>query len=306
MMQLHIPVLLYETIRALNVKPGGRYIDCTLGSAGHALAILEKSQPGGHLLGIDMDPEAIEVARERLRPYRDSIFLVNNNFANLASVCDQYNFFPADGILLDLGVSSLQLAEGRRGFSFQHNGPLSMCFDYEQEFTAATIVNTFSEEELARLIRDYGEEPLHRRIARYIVRNRPLKTTQELAQIVEWALGGRRGPIHPATKTFQALRIFINDELANLKAVLPQTMNLLNSGGRLAIISYHALEDRMVKEFLNRESSGCICPPRSPKCICGHVPTLSIVNKKIIIPLPAEVQFNPRSRSAKLRVAERV
>jgi len=305
-MQLHIPVLLYETIRALNIKPGGRYIDCTLGSAGHALAILERGSPGGQLLGIDIDPEAIEVARERLQPYSSNVLLVNQNFADLATICAQYNFHPVDGILFDLGVSSLQLTESRRGFSFQQDGPLNMCFDPRQDFTAATIVNTLPEEELARIIRDYGEEPLNRRIARYIVRNRPLTTTQELAQIVEWARGGRRGQIHPATKTFQALRIAVNQELANLKVALQQAVRLLGIGGRLVVISYHSLEDRIVKEFLNRESKGCLCPPHIPKCICGHIPALTTVTKKVITPLPAEVEFNPRSRSAKLRVAERI
>lgn len=301
----HIPVLLEEAIKALAVQPGGRYIDCTLGGGGHAEAILQHSAPGGQLLGIDADPNALEVAEKRLEPYRNSALLVNDNFANLQAICIKYDFFPVHGIFFDLGLSSLQLNGNGRGFSFQRDADLDMRLNPGQETTAADIVNNYSEAALAHLIKTYGEETFSRRIARSIVRERPIRTTSHLARVVERALGGKRGKIHPATRTFQALRIEVNQELVHLEAALRQAIELLGFGGRLVVVSYHSLEDRIVKQVLRRESQGCICPPGVPVCRCGHTPTLRLVNRKIITPSEAEIQCNPRGRSARLRVAER-
>ncbi|MDP2930970.1 MAG: 16S rRNA (cytosine(1402)-N(4))-methyltransferase RsmH [Chloroflexota bacterium] len=302
----HIPVLLEETVRALSVQPGGRYIDCTVGGGGHAAAILQRSSPGGQLLGIDADPRAVAVARVRLAAYHSSFRLVNDNFANLQNICLKYDFFPVHGILFDLGLSSLQLGDDERGFSFQHDAPLDMRVNPDLSVSAADIVNTYSEAELADLLRTYGEEILSRRIARRIIGERPVQSTLQLAQIVERAAGGRRGKIHPATRTFQALRIAVNHELDNLRGALKQAVKLLGFEGRLVVISYHSLEDRIVKQFLQREAKGCVCPPETPVCICGHTPSLRLINRKVITPSAEEIERNPRSRSAKLRAAERV
>ena len=302
----HVPVLAKETVEALAVYPGGRYIDCTLGGGGHATAILEQSSPGGQLLGIDADPEAIKIARTRLEAYRDSILLVNENFINLLAICIKHDFFPVHGILFDLGLSSLQLDNSVRGFSFQLDGPLDMRLSPSQEVTAADIINTYSKTGLAHLIRTYGEEIHSHQIAQSIIKERPIKTTLHLARTIEQAVGGRRDRIHPATRTFQALRIAVNHELEHLEAALKQSINLLGFEGRLVVISYHSLEDRIVKQFMRQESRGCICPPGTPTCICGHKPSLRLVSRKVVAPSPAEIQLNPRSRSAKLRVAERI
>ncbi len=289
----HIPVLLEEAIEALAVQPGGRYIDCTLGAGGHAVAILERSSPGGQLLGIDADPRAVKTARARLEAYSGSTLLVNQNFAELRAICVKHNFFPVHGILFDLGLSSVQLNGGGRGFSFQHDAPLDMRLHPSQPVTAADIVNTSSEAELAQLIKTFGEESRGGKIAHYIVQERPIKTTLKLAEVVEQATGGRRSRIHPATKTFLALRIVVNQELEHLKSALRQAIDLLGFGGRLVVISYHSLEDRVVKQFMQQEAS-------------REAALLRIINKKVIIPSLAEIQFNPRSRSAKLRAAERI
>ncbi len=301
----HIPVLLSETLRALAVQPGGRYIDCTVGAGGHAAAILEHSSPGGQLLGIDADPAAIEAARRRLKDYQESALLVNDNFVNLQAICIKYDFFPVHGILFDLGLSSLQLDGGERGFSFQVDAPLDMRFSPAQPTTAADIVNSAPEDHLADILRTYGEEPRSRRIARLIIENRPIRTTRQLASLIESTIG-RTGRLHPATRTFLALRIAVNRELEHLEAALSQAVELLGFEGRLAVISYHSLEDRTVKRFMQRESRGCICPPGTPACVCGHTASLRMVNKKVITPTREEVQLNPRSRSARLRAAERI
>jgi 16S rRNA (cytosine1402-N4)-methyltransferase len=285
----HTPVLLEETMEALAVQPGGRYIDCTLGAGGHALAILERSSPGGQLLGIDADPEAIAAAMVRLTAYKSSALFINDNFANLKDICIKYGFFPVHGILFDLGLSSLQLEGGGRGFSFQRDEPLDMRLSPAQEVSAADILNTTPEPELARLIRTLGEEHRSRRIAHYIMKERPLKTTPQLVGVIERAVGGRRGRIHPATRTFQALRIAVNEELEHLSSALEQAVSLLGLGGRLVVISYHSLDDRIVKRFTHEEA----------RKAC-----LKLVYKKVITPSRAEVHFNPRSRSAKLRAAE--
>jgi len=303
---VHEPVLLDEVIDALQIQRGGRYVDCTVNGGGHAEAILDECIPGGKLLGIDADPEAIKVATERLKSYGKDAILVNENFKYLENICTRYGFHPVNGILFDLGMSTLQLESSGRGFSFQQDAPLDMRFSPRQAVTAADIVNTYSEGELTALLEKYGEEWRGRQIARRIVEKRPIATTVELAQIVSKAVAGGRGKIHPATKTFQALRIAVNQELENLELALKQAVNLLGSGGRIIAISFHSLEDRLVKEFFRRESQGCLCPPAVPICVCGHISTLRLVTKKTVRPSLAELETNPRSRSAKMRVAERI
>jgi len=303
---VHVPVLLDEVIAGLQPQRGGYFVDCTVGLGGHAAAILEKISPSGRLLGIDADPEAIKLSQDKLSDYGEAVTLVNDNFVNLEAICKRYHFHPVDGILFDLGVSSLQLDTAERGFSFHLDAPLNMRFDPGQGLTASDIVNSFSEQELAKLIEKYGEERHSRRIARYIVQNRPIATTMELARLVEQALGGKRARIHPATRTFMALRIAVNSELQNLELALKQTIDLLHPGGRLTVISYHSLEDRIVKQFMRDAASGCLCPPGTVICRCGHTPTLKLISRKVIKPTSLEIESNPRSRSAKLRIAERL
>jgi len=303
---IHKPVLLKEALGALEMQPGKRYVDCTLGAGGHARAIIERSQPGGRLLGIDADPEATKEARSNLASYAESVIIVNGNFINLETICKENDFLPIHGILFDLGISSLQIDEPKRGFSFQHDGPLDMRFSPEQELTAADALNILNEDKLAELIFVYGEERHSRQVAREIIRHRPIKSTLELANVIKHALGGRRSKINPATRTFMALRIAVNHELENLATALKQADRCLDHRGRLVVISYHSLEDRIVKQFMKQESTGCLCPKEAPKCTCGHTPTLKLISRKVIIPSPNEIAYNPRSRSAKLRVAERL
>ena len=288
------------------MRPGGRFVDGTVGTGGHAEAILQGSSPGGLLLGIDADPKALEIAGRRLAAYGEAVVLVNDNFNHLEEICRAHAFSPVDGILLDLGLSSLQLDDAERGFSFRLDAPLDMRFGPGQSATAADIVNTYDEEDIAAILRDYGEERHSRLIARRIAAIRPIKTTRELANIIEHLPGMTPGRIHPATRTFQALRIAVNRELENLQGVLAQAVRTLAVGGRLAVISYHSLEDRIVKHFMREESRGCLCPPEVPVCGCGHTPTLRLVNRKPISPSEAEIAENPRSRSARLRAAERI
>lgn len=302
----HAPVLLEEAIQYLAVQPGGRYVDCTTGAGGHSLAILEAASPGGLLLGLDADPKALAVAAATLEPFSDSIQLAESNFRRLKSACRRYNFIPVHGVLFDLGISSLQLADIERGFGFQVEAPLDMRFSPSQEITAAAIVNEYDETALADLIWRYGEDLASRRIARAIVRARPLRTTTQLAYVVARVAGRPGSRIHPATHTFQALRIAVNDELTALSDGLEQARDILGPGGRLVVISFHSLEDRIVKQFMQREARGCICPPEQPTCTCGHQPTLQIITKRAIRPGPEELQANPRSRSAKLRAAEKL
>jgi 16S rRNA (cytosine1402-N4)-methyltransferase len=303
----HVPVMTREVVEALNVRPGGRYVDGTVGAGGHAEAIMQAAAPGGQLLGIDKDPDALATARERLARFGDDVRLEQGDYADMDSICREAGFVPVHGVLLDLGLSSLQLGRAERGFSFQEEGPLDMRFSPEQELTAAQIVNEYSEQELADTLWRFGEESQSRRIARRITERRPLSTTTELAKVVEEAVGGRaRRQSHPATRTFQALRIAVNQELLSLAAVLPLAYGLLGDLGRLAVLSYHSLEDRAVKSFVQRESRDCICPPRQPACTCGHKATLRPVSRGALRPTPDEVARNPRSRSARLRVAERL
>jgi 16S rRNA (cytosine1402-N4)-methyltransferase len=305
-MPKHIPVLTEEVILGLNVQPGKQYIDCTLGLGGHARNILEKCYPGGKLLGIDADQQAISVARDRLSAFSDSIVLVNDNFKNLENICLANEYIPVDGILFDLGISSMQLDTPQRGFSFKNDAQLDMRFSSSQELTATDIINILSEEKLAQLLWEYGEERKSRQIAKLIVQNRPIASTSQLSQIVGKVISSRDQRIHPATRTFLALRIAVNNELENLELTLKQTINCLGSKGRLVVISYHSLEDRIVKLFMKRETTGCICSKEIPLCNCKHGASFRYISKKVIIPSFEEIQNNPRSRSAKLRVVERL
>jgi 16S rRNA (cytosine1402-N4)-methyltransferase len=302
----HKPVMLEEVLRTLAVQPGGRYVDCTVGGGGHAEAVLEAASPGGLLLGIDADPNALRLAHARLARFGDATLLVEANFRDVATICRARGFAPVHGVLFDLGLSSLQLSDEARGFSFQTEAPLDMRFSPQQTLTAADIVNTYPEQELAALLWRYGQERHSRPIARRIVRERPLGTTLELARAVQKAVGRGRFRIHPATRTFQAIRIAVNAELENLTLALDQARELLGYGGRLLVISYHSLEDTIVKNFLRREARDCICLPDAPVCVCGHKATLRLVTPTALRPRPAEVALNPRSRSARLRAAERL
>ncbi len=301
----HQPVLYHEIILALQPKNGGRYVDGTVGAGGHARGILEASAPGGRLLGLDVDPQALALARETLAPYGERVCLAQASYVSLPEQLAKLGWQTVDGIVLDLGLSSMQLDTPGRGFSFLHDAPLDMRFDPHSALTAADLVNELPEDELADLLYRYGEEPAARRIAHAIVGARPLRTTLELASVIE-ALLPRRGRIHPATQTFQALRIAVNAELEQVEAALPQAVASLRSGGRLAVISFHSLEDRLVKEYFRRESRNCLCPPRQPICTCGHRATLKEVNRKPLTPGVDEISANPRARSAKLRIAEKL
>jgi|TARA_B110000438_G_scaffold199305_1_gene190841 16S rRNA (cytosine1402-N4)-methyltransferase len=302
----HEPVMMPEIMQALNVQPGGRYIDGTLGEGGHSREILRAADPGGQVLGLDADAEAITVATERLAEYGDSFRAVNANFRDVRATALQHEFVPVHGVLFDLGVSSLQLDRESRGFSFRRADPLDMRFSFDQQITAADIVNRYGESELADIIFHLGEDRAARRIARAIVRSRPILTSIELAEVIE-KVNPRRGKrTHPATQTFQAIRIAVNDELSALETALEQAVSLLGQGGRMAVISYHSLEDRIVKNFVRKQASDCVCPPGTPVCRCDHLATLKIVTRRPLIPTDVEIASNPRARSAKLRVAERI
>jgi 16S rRNA (cytosine1402-N4)-methyltransferase len=311
---VHVPVLLEETLRLLQPRVGGRYIDATTGLGGHSARIAEAIGPDGRLLCIDQDPQALELARTTLSPFGRRISVARANFRDLAAVARAEGFERVDGILFDLGVSSLQLGTPERGFSFGLEGPLDMRMDPAAPLTAAEVVNTWDEPALADLFFRLGEEPRARRIAAAIVRERPLRTTWDLARVVEQAVGraGGQTRIHPATRAFLALRMLVNGELDSLHDALPLATGLLDpgtsahEGGRIAVIAFHSLEDRVVKQFLKRESTDCICPPGLPVCRCGHKATLRLLTRKAIRPSEDEVAANPRARSAVLRAAVRV
>jgi 16S rRNA (cytosine1402-N4)-methyltransferase len=306
MNEAHVPVLFQETIEMLQPRPGGRYIDGTLGAGGHAAAILRASAPDGRLLALDRDPDAIAFAKRRLGELGGRAIFVNATFAAMAELAPAHGFAPVDGILLDLGLSSRQLADAERGFSFLKEGPLDMRFDPAQSVTAADLVNELPEAELADIFWRYGEERRSRHLARIIIANRPVTTTTQLAQLVADQGGRRTGRIHPATRIFQALRIAVNEELAALERVLPAAVDLLVTGGRLAVISFHSLEDRTVKLFMREMSRDCICPPAQPICTCATTPRLRPLRRKAVKPAEAEIARNPRSRSARLRAAEKL
>lgn len=304
----HVPVLLDRVITGLAPAPGYLCIDATLGGAGYAEALLEATAPNGRLLGLDADPEAVERARARLARFAHRVTLVCANFRQMKEIALSVGLSKVNCIILDLGLSSFQLDSPERGFSFQTAGPLDMRMNPGQSLTAHEIVNRWPERDLADIIFRYGEEPSSRRIARAIVEARPLHTTTELAAVVSRVVGGRgdRQHIHPATRVFQALRIAVNDELGALEAVLPQIVELLAPAGRFGAVSFHSLEDRIVKRFIQQETRDCLCPPNLPVCRCGHRATLRSVTRKPLRPDASEIRANPRSRSARLRIAERL
>ncbi len=307
----HVPVMVSEVIDYLNCSPGKKYVDGTLGGGGHAKAILEAIGPDGFLLGIDRDPDAIAYTRQFLDPFQPNVQTFHDNFTHLPQILSRLHISHVDGILLDLGLSLYQLEGSRRGFSFMRDEPLDMRMNPQQSLTAGALVNKLSEKELADLITRYGEEPYAVRIGRRIVdsrRKKMITSSLQLAEIVKKAVPARhrRGRIHPATRTFQALRIAVNQELEALKEFLDEAVNFLNPGGRLCVLSFHSLEDRIVKERFKTLSKGCICPPQLPKCVCGKIPRMSILTKRPVRPAAEEVRTNSMARSAKLRAAERL
>lgn len=302
----HLSVLYKETLEALSPTPGGRYVDGTLGAGGHAWGLLEGSRPDGQLLGLDVDPHALALAMQRLAPFGERAHIRHGSYADLAQHLAALGWGEVDGILLDLGASSMQFDQAERGFSFQQDGPLDMRFNPAAARSAADLVNTLPEAELADLLYAYGEERQSRRIARAIVAARPLHTSRALAELVAKTLGGKRTGVHPATRSFQALRIAVNGELDAVQAVLPQAVAALKPGGRLAIISFHSLEDRLVKQYFRQESRDCVCPPGQPVCTCGHTASLKELTRKPIAASEQEIAANPRARSAHLRVAVRL
>ncbi|HSS94536.1 MAG TPA: 16S rRNA (cytosine(1402)-N(4))-methyltransferase RsmH, partial [Candidatus Dormibacteraeota bacterium] len=293
----HQPALSQEVIELLKPQAGAVAIDCTLGQAGHARQILDRIEPGGRLLGIDRDPAAVESARSVLAPYGPAAVAVHGRFSDLDALARDAGFVPADMILFDFGLSSVQLDTPERGFSFRADGPLDMRMDPSSTLSAARVVNELDVRELERILRDYGEERWARRIAQFIVARRPLRTTRDLASAVEAAIPRRAWPrdINVATRTFQGIRIAVNDELGEIEPGLKAALEILKPGGRMATISFHSLEDRLVKSFFNVESKDCICPPQQPVCTCGHRATLRIVTRRPIRPSEAEEAANPRA-----------
>ena len=306
----HISVLLNECLDGLNIKPDGIYVDGTLGGAGHSSQIAKRLTTG-KLIGIDRDPVALKAAGERLKPYKDRVTLVHANFCEIARVLEELNIPGVDGILLDLGVSSPQLDDGDRGFSYMADAPLDMRMNSQDVLTAETVVNTWSQEELKRILYTYGEERYAPQIAAAICRRRednPIKTTLELVDIIRSAMppAALREKQHPAKRSFQAIRIAVNDELGSVEKVMKDAIPALNPGGRLAVITFHSLEDRIVKTAMAAASKGCTCPPRLPVCVCGKKPLMKQVTRKPIVASNEELDENPRSRSAKLRVCEKL
>ena len=306
----HVSVLLPETIEGLNIRPDGIYADGTLGGGGHASEVAARLTEGGRLIGIDQDADAIAAAGERLKPFGDRVTIVRDNYVNMKQVLADLGIEAVDGICLDLGVSSYQLDTAERGFSYMEDAPLDMRMDRREDRTAADLVNECTEQELFRIIRDYGEDRFAKNLAKHIVKareRRPIRTTGELADIIRGAIpmkiqvtGG-----HPAMRTFQALRIALNRELQVLEDSIDEMIGLLNPGGRLCIITFHSLEDRIVKNGFRRNESPCTCPPGFPVCVCGKKSRGTVITKKPILPTKEEEQENPRSRSAKLRIFER-
>ena len=307
----HKPVLLEECLTALHIKPDGVYVDGTLGRAGHSVEIAKRLTGGGRLICLDRDETAIAAAKVRLADYMDRVTLVHSNFSRLGEVLAELGVSGADGMLFDLGVSSPQLDEAQRGFSYMADAPLDMRMDRDQSLTAYEIVNNWPREELKSILYEYGEERFAPQIAAAIERVRtdhPIETTLELVDIIRSAMppSALREKQHPAKRSFQAIRIAVNDELGELPPMLKAAAEQLHAGGRLAVISFHSLEDRIIKKTLQELATGCTCPPSFPVCVCGHKPKIKILTKKPIIATREEVEENPRSRSAKLRVAERV
>ena len=305
----HISILLNECLDALEIKPDGTYMDATLGGAGHSLRIAQRLDKGGRLICIDRDDAALNNAEKRLKDVRERVTLVKSDFRNLDNVISDLGLSGVDGILFDLGVSSPQLDEAERGFSYQQDAPLDMRMDATKPFSAYDVVNTYSEADLDRIIFTYGEERWAKRIAQFIVAeraNKPIETTGELVDVIKKAVpkGARKDGPHPAKRTFQAIRIEVNGELDVLERAIDQAAHRLTEGGRLCIITFHSLEDRIVKEAYRRQENPCICPPQFPVCVCGRKPVGKVITRKPIVPSKEELAENHRSRSAKLRILE--
>lgn len=306
----HVSVLLEECIEGLDIKPDGIYVDGTLGGAGHSSRIAAELSTG-RLIGIDRDPVALKAAEKRLEPWADRVTLVHSNFCEIASVLDDLGIEAVDGILLDLGVSSPQLDDGQRGFSYMADAPLDMRMNNQDVLTADTVVNTWSYEDLKRILYDYGEERYAPQIASHICRRRetaPIRTTLELVDVIRSAMPpvALREKQHPAKRTFQAIRIAVNDELGSVEKVMADAIPRLAPGGRLAVITFHSLEDRIVKTAMANASRGCTCPPSFPVCVCGKKPQVKLISRKPIVSGDEELERNPRARSAKLRICEKL
>ena len=307
----HVSVLLNECIDGLNIKPDGVYVDCTMGGAGHSKEIVKKLSSEGLFIGIDQDINAINTAKERLNEYSDRVKFVHSNFENIKSELEKLGITKIDGVLADLGVSSHQLDEADRGFSYMQDAPLDMRMDVRSEFSAYDVVNSYSEDELNRIIKEYGEENWSRRIAKFIVEAReesPIKNTGELVEIIKKAIPKKAridGP-HPAKRTFQAIRIEVNNELNVITSLIRDVASIMNKGGRICIITFHSLEDRIVKNEFKYLATDCICPPELPICQCDKEKEVKVITRKPTLPSKEEIEVNPRSRSAKLRVAEKI
>lgn len=307
----HKSVLLQECIDALNIRPDGIYLDGTLGGAGHSSQIARRLTEGGRLIGVDRDRTALAAAKERLAPYADRVTLVHSNFAEIDAILDSLGIPAVDGMLFDLGVSSPQLDDASRGFSYMADAPLDMRMDKDDVLTAGEVVNTWPQGELRRILYDYGEERYAPQIAAAICRARekaPVETTLELVDIIRSAMPAQalREKQHPAKRSFQAIRIAVNDELGAVSRMMQAAVGRLNPGGRLAVITFHSLEDRIVKSEMQQATRGCTCPPEFPVCVCGKKPLVKLVTRKPIVSGLAELEENPRARSAKLRVAEKL
>ncbi|HVO66697.1 MAG TPA: 16S rRNA (cytosine(1402)-N(4))-methyltransferase RsmH [Syntrophales bacterium] len=311
MCSFHTPVMQREVVESLHLQPGGIYVDGTVGGGGHALEILRGTSPDGLLIGIDVDDDALRESEKRLKPFGSRKIIIKGNFADIDTILDKLNIKEVDGILLDLGVSSHQLKTADRGFSFSLNAALDMRMDRSHGLSAYDIINTFPEKELAKIIKDYGEEIMAERIVKTISDRRkvtPIKTTADLACIIARAVPSRfkSKRIHPATKTFQAIRIYVNSELLNLHKAIDRGVDVLKKSGRFSIISFHSLEDRIIKNCFRSWEKGCICPPDIPICTCHRNAKLNVLTKKPVTPSDSEIESNPRARSAKLRTAERI
>ena len=307
----HVPIMLAEILDHLGLRPGGIYVDCTLGGGGHSIGIVSRIQPGGRLIGIDQDPNALAAAGKKLAEFADSTTLVHSNFYRIKEVLAELGIPAVDGILFDIGVSSHQLDEAERGFSYMQDAPLDMRMNPQDPTTAYDLVNDLSEQELTRIIREYGEERWAKRIAEFIGRQRgikPIATTGELVEVIKQAIpaGARREGPHPAKRTFQALRIAVNDELDRFARALRDAVAVLKPGGNVCVITFHSLEDRIAKETFRDLAGRCTCPPELPVCKCDNKPQVKIITGKPVSPAAAEIEVNPRARSAKLRVARKI
>ena len=302
----HVPVLYHEVLQYLQPKSGGKYIDGTVGAGGHAAGILQLAAPDGELLGLDLDPDALRLAKEKLAPFGTRATLQHASYVEIRSCLQAIGWQHVDGILVDLGVSSMQLDRSEKGFSFLHDGPLDMRFNPEQERSAWHILNQSSQQELALILKKYGELPGAERVASAIVKARPLQSTGDLVRAILSVQKANPRKAHPATLVFQAIRIAVNDELQAVESFLPEAITSLKPGGRLAVITFHSLEDRIVKQYFRLESRDCICPPKQPICTCGHVASIKLISKKSIQATQEEINGNTRARSARLRIVEKI